>query len=512
MTNQELLDILGNIKGEYILQAQALRSGEQKKAIRKISWKRAILIAAVLSLLLMLVGCTIIYVLHLQDVKIGQETVTREEWYGPNGEYEPAETWVNSYLSIQGFNNSANQKALQEWLDFQKNYDTDYVLAKQNNHNESGVPENYYMAYDAYTFEMVEKLEEILGKYHLKAFSVPVHFDRWEVPLFYKALGLDSLLTDDDSIDHMVGYFFSDGSFHVEFEMKSEAQSYLVDLSFYHSDYFMPYPFLVKNIEAWDQWSYTTGDGQNVLLCKSEDYGLIICNRGDSVLTCSIKRWDHWEEIRNITFTKEILEQFAESVDYSINPQPVDIQQAEQMRADYPRPKQEKNFLIGFQIDPSGTWHPPEGYTDSFEQYVDYIIANDPKAADRCFAFLDFDGDGEMELLLGKQDGTLTEVVDMVDGMVSIYWATWITDENVIVKYYPRTESFPENYEVFTLDHTTHFSLEKTDAGWDETTYVKNGEWTTKTITDAEATMLLNHYPSILLNMKPLSEWAPGNN
>ena len=123
-------------------------------------------------------------------------------------------------------------------------------------------------------------------------------------------------------------------------------------------------------------------------------------------------------------------------------------------------PKQEKNFLIGFQIGPSGTWHPPEGYTDSFEQYVDYIIANDPKAADRCFAFLDFDGDGEMELLLGKQDGTLTEVVDMVDGMVSIYWATWITDENVIVKYYPRTESFPENYEVFPLAHTTHFSLE----------------------------------------------------
>lgn len=59
MTNQELLDILGNVKGEYILQAQVFRSGQKKTNHTR---KRMLLLAAVISLLLMLVGCAVVYV------------------------------------------------------------------------------------------------------------------------------------------------------------------------------------------------------------------------------------------------------------------------------------------------------------------------------------------------------------------------------------------------------------------------------------------------------------------
>lgn len=511
MTNQELLDILGGVKGEYIFRAQKLRAGEKRTSSRIASWKRTALIAAVISLLLMLVGCTIAYVLHLQDVKIGQETITRDEWYGPNGEYASSESWENSYLSIQGFNNSANQRALLEWTEFQESYDTDYVLLKQNDHNESSVQENYYLTYNAYTPEMADKLDEILDKNGLKALSQFFVFQRWEAPLFYRALQLDSLFIGEANPDWMSGYFFSDGSFSIESSMESAGHDIRIGLDYYHSEYFMPYPFLVKNIEDWTQWNYTARSGQALLLGQFENAGLIICKNDDSVLVCSVELWEDWGDNAVTLLPKEILEQVADQINYSINPQPVDLRSAEQMRGDYPEPTQRKSFLSGFMLDSSGTWHPPAGYSDSLEQYVGYIMANDPNAGDRYFAFRDLDNDGEAELLLGTKDGILTEVADVEDGMVNICWATWITKENVIVKHYPATSN-PENYAVFTLDCTVHFELEKIDDGWNETIYDENGDWTTKPITNSDASAILNRYSSIPLKTKPLSDFSLENN
>ena len=55
MTNMELLDILGGVRGKYILQAQQLRSREPY--VHRWSWKRTIvLFAAVLALMTMLCG------------------------------------------------------------------------------------------------------------------------------------------------------------------------------------------------------------------------------------------------------------------------------------------------------------------------------------------------------------------------------------------------------------------------------------------------------------------------
>ena len=55
MTNLELLDILGGVRGKYILQAQQLRSREP--CVHRWSWKRTIvLFAAVLALMTMLCG------------------------------------------------------------------------------------------------------------------------------------------------------------------------------------------------------------------------------------------------------------------------------------------------------------------------------------------------------------------------------------------------------------------------------------------------------------------------
>ena len=60
MNNMELLDILGDVQGKYILQAQEMRSGHRKQ-LRRVHRNRIFLIAAVISLALLLVGCAVAY-------------------------------------------------------------------------------------------------------------------------------------------------------------------------------------------------------------------------------------------------------------------------------------------------------------------------------------------------------------------------------------------------------------------------------------------------------------------
>ena len=70
MTNLELLNILTNVRGEYILQAQELRSGQRKQQLHMMHRKRVFLIAAIISLMLLLVGCVAAF-LGMSDLSLG---------------------------------------------------------------------------------------------------------------------------------------------------------------------------------------------------------------------------------------------------------------------------------------------------------------------------------------------------------------------------------------------------------------------------------------------------------
>ena len=162
MKAMDLLVGFGSVKDSYVISAEEFRQGKQKAQVKCLSTRKMWLIAAVIALMLLLVGCAVVYVLHLQDMKIGEEVITQEAWTGPSGEYMPSTEWVNTQMTLQGYNGSPEQQALREWLDFKEQYDPDGTLMKENNMNESGVPEQYYITYDCYTFEMMDKLNEIL--------------------------------------------------------------------------------------------------------------------------------------------------------------------------------------------------------------------------------------------------------------------------------------------------------------------------------------------------------------
>ena len=165
MTAMDLLETIGSIKDQYILEAS---SGAHSK--RHISIRRSLLIAAVVALMLLLVGCAVIYVLRMQDMKVGEYRFYVPAEYDENGNVIPVESQEPiTLLSLQG----TNMEALAEWVAFTNTYDQDgtILIEADGTGSEWELPDNYHLTYGCYSQEMVDKLNEIVEKYDLKLLS-----------------------------------------------------------------------------------------------------------------------------------------------------------------------------------------------------------------------------------------------------------------------------------------------------------------------------------------------------
>ena len=79
MKAMDLLVGFGSVKDSYVISAEEFRQGKQKAQIKRLSTRKIWLIAAVIALTLLLVGCAVVYVLSLHDMKIGEYSVTKPE-------------------------------------------------------------------------------------------------------------------------------------------------------------------------------------------------------------------------------------------------------------------------------------------------------------------------------------------------------------------------------------------------------------------------------------------------
>ena len=73
MKAMDLLKALGNVKDAYVISAEAFRQGRHRNN-KRFSAKKAVLVAAIIALTLLLVGCAIVYILSLQDMAFGTRT------------------------------------------------------------------------------------------------------------------------------------------------------------------------------------------------------------------------------------------------------------------------------------------------------------------------------------------------------------------------------------------------------------------------------------------------------
>lgn len=145
MKELELLTILTNVRGDYILQAQDLRSGNRKQ-LHLMHRKRIFLIAAVVSLLLLLVGCAAVLI-SLQKVSLGHMIFT-DSW---------EETFGKDVISLHGYMDSPEYQAVLEWMEVENSYDYDKPPLHQADANRYMPPPDYE-ACTCYTEEMCGKL------------------------------------------------------------------------------------------------------------------------------------------------------------------------------------------------------------------------------------------------------------------------------------------------------------------------------------------------------------------
>jgi len=194
MKSMDLLETIGSIRDKYILEAHSQAVAMKKR----IPSKRLFLIAAIIALMLLLVGC-VAYILGLKDMYLGEYT------YDAGFE----ETGVSNSISLQGFVGTPNYQAAKEWQDYLSTHDP----------SDPDVIPGYespmeYMAYQCYTPEMEAKIDEICDTYGLQLLGPTYLAD--EPMRMFTDLGINNIIADGTiALVNFDGgaYYYKDGTF-----------------------------------------------------------------------------------------------------------------------------------------------------------------------------------------------------------------------------------------------------------------------------------------------------------
>lgn len=408
MNANEILDMIGDAKGTYLWETQKYRDGTAGAKPLPLPRRRLWLVAAVIGLMLLLVGCTVAYVLRLQDLKVAEYRPTTPTVYDENGDVISLPTLApRTQITLQG----ANQEALAEWNSFCRDYDPDGAIVTANDNNELGIPNPYYIPYGCYSWEMVNKLDEIVQKYDLKLLSPDVGCQSYESSVLFSSLGIDGVFHGD--VEYLSGYFYPEGTFKIELLFRPDTDQWPYkdnSASYYYSvkEYFDPVYYEVANLENCTQWNYTRSDGRTVLLVMNDEWARIIADLQDALVTVSFAS-SKWDGGTKVQMTQSALEQISEQFDFSIQPHPADMTKVDTLM---------EAAQAAYEAERAATAE--NLYTKGYEQYIQQKLekaaAHSTRMRDGLFyALCDLNGDGVMELLSGGK-ASLWEILSMHDG------------------------------------------------------------------------------------------------
>ncbi len=329
MKGKDILLGLQYVGDDLIMEAEAKSFPGQKKLFR-----RPLLLAAAVALMLALVGCAVVYVMTMQDLKLGDQQVAQERW-DDDGRTMIYETVQQQVLTFSGLKGTPNYEAAKEWYAFRQTYDPDWIL--YNEYRDAGTlyraPEEYSL-YNIYTPEMREKIDEITSKHGLKLQGSRVDAFSDEALLSY--LGIRNILLPDAKAsgeDFNVSYY-DGGWFHTDMRMQLTDMpewpfQFLCSLYYSPKDCFDTMVCELNDTEDWQEWNYTTASGDDVLVIRSPSVWVswVFCDRGDATITLRIETILEWygdSGVKKTPMTDDQLKQVLDCIDFSIHPQPGD--------------------------------------------------------------------------------------------------------------------------------------------------------------------------------------------
>ena len=509
MNGKDLLIGLGSISPKYY---DEVENDTIASATRHRPLRRPLLVAAIIALLLMLVGCAVVYVLRLQDMSIGTETYTQT--FDDDGKYldEPVEK-TRDILTLFGHSGDNIQKATAEWFAFLETYDPDGALM-DNNPDHEEIPNRYEYTYGCYTPDMVAKVDEIAAKYDLKLLEEWLPFQAWQSDIFLEETGIASLVLQDSGaqMEGLSGMFYPPYNFDVDITLRSDQlpNELWVTVLYAHKAYFpRDYPG-GTDLSTYEQWDYAAPDGTPLLLAlNNKGHGYVFAQPEDAVMILSVdgnysaSAYPAADQI----MTTEELETTASLFDWSIRPQILD-RNAVALRL----------AASQAEYDTAHTYAP-----ETFGSFADVLLArySTPNELDR-YAFYDITGDGVEELLIDLAgNGGIDEWYTVAEGEVLFMMGNenFLCEGNILEYYYedPERGDF-HTYHLYRTPEAENawMDLDPETIG-DSIVFVGKlrGQWVQAKdlhgeqteITEAKAQEIMAQYPRIQLNWTYVLEY-----
>lgn len=524
MNPQDILDMIGDAKGSYIWDAQLLRSGQEIPKVQKLPTKRLWLIAAVITLSLMLVGCAVVYLLSLEDMAFGART---QEYYDGSSQEV-------TLLSIQGIKGSSGYKATKEWYEWLQTYDTDMSVY----HSEEAFSEDFgddYYAYNLYSREMKDKLDEICEKYGLELLG-KIYVDP-DIEAGCKALQIPGIFRPGVNVeaDFRQICYYANGSFDLEGYMSLDGENqHIVSYRCHRKNAFSDLYSSVGPEGTYEEWTYTTSYGVDVLMVL--DYGGVRDNasmyveRGEYVFLFGISEFEDMP-----LPDKKMMEAYAEAFDFTVQPQRVsqqEIQKTEERR-------EEADAAFAAEYDKKLHSFSQLGYEDRIKFQLEYAL--NPELL--TFTVMDLEGNGTEDLLVGE-NGYIRAVYTTKDGgsqhmmpLSLVYMDVYTTGADKGVGEYQGTSwsyiylcennSLAYVYDRVGDSVAYHFaSMVNGELVWTDrilydplNPYLEDSKWQrydennlSHPITEEEFNNIVASYPRVSLEMYPISEYPLTDN
>lgn len=328
--------------GHFSVKAEKTEKNEKNRRLIR----RPFLVAAIIAMMLLLVGCAVVYMLSMKEINIGEQQTYQDVFeYDPESgqavAYLGKEAVTEQVLTLAGIKGSPNYLAAQEWFAFKQEYDPDHSIIIELQ-SAGLVPEfpTEYEAYNIYSQEMKDKLDEILKKYDLQLIGSLVPFKTEE--LTCKALGLEDIVVPGNDAVMELDYagYQECGNLNMDFNIIIPGDADADELEtrchiyYMHKDAFTEDVISLGEIETWKEWNYTTASGTDVLIFRSpEDWrGYIFCDMPNYTVTLRyefINEQYSNDAAGNMIIDKEVMtdhdiERLANAIDFSIEPQLID--------------------------------------------------------------------------------------------------------------------------------------------------------------------------------------------
>ena len=536
MNGKDLFRGLNDVGNDLIENAQfgQFPSDEKNRGeighqgIRRIG--KPVLVAAMVALMVLLMGCAVL-LLHLEDLRVGEETYTDNMRYAEDGSKIPATQKVKQFISIVGAEGSKNHLAMQEWMDFKTSYDPDGSLRREAGGFEKPVRYNNYV--DVYTQEMLDKIDEICQKYDLKLEGDAVIFQQGAADLFAQVTGIPSVVKENSDMQAEFGgaRVAECGNFNASYQAvlknPETSQEYSFNLIYDYRDkaYFTTAYLIIEDAEAVQQWNETLPDGTQVLIASDKGGdAYILYEREDAFINVTIRNvgWN-WDSPGDV-FSREDFGRIAEALDFSLKPKPVE--KMEQLQAQLEELYQAREDQ---EEDPAEAERRRQLYEENehHESYGDLICRirdNESYFTAYCnvayenfwdtmeYTLLDVTGDGAEELILGRE-GHIHEIWTIRDGktgrVTSSYYEGYLCQGNVYEDYVFLDGKPYHFYSRIDADGCAERLL---DVEYDATcgSWMLNefpGETAPQPISEERAMEIIGTFARIPLEMKPVSEF-----